>query len=147
MNICFLGRRVCSQLHARFASSFTVSLSSVSPAPMTCCQVALHAASGGFPSRTKKTRKNLAHELHEVAASDGISRHYNASKKNTEYAFSPPVLFSAAACKPASGERASRRRTRAQIPGGSFLFGFFGFLDLDLALHNGQMGALRWICW
>lgn len=26
-------------------------------------------------------------------------------------------------------------------------FGFFGFLDLDLALHSGQIGALRCICW
>jgi hypothetical protein len=29
----------------------------------------------------------------------------------------------------------------------SFFFGFLGFLDLDLALQRGQMGALRWICW
>lgn len=29
----------------------------------------------------------------------------------------------------------------------SFLFGFLGFLDLLLALHSGQIGALRWICW
>ena len=29
----------------------------------------------------------------------------------------------------------------------SFFLGFLGFLDLDLALQRGQMGALRWICW
>ena len=29
----------------------------------------------------------------------------------------------------------------------SFLFGFFGLRDRLLALHRGQMGALRWICW
>ena len=29
----------------------------------------------------------------------------------------------------------------------SFLFGFLGLRLRLLALHNGQIGALRWICW
>ena len=29
----------------------------------------------------------------------------------------------------------------------SFFLGFFGFLDLDFALHSGQIGAFLWICW
>lgn len=28
-----------------------------------------------------------------------------------------------------------------------FLLGFFGLRERLLALHNGQMGAFRWICW
>ena len=29
----------------------------------------------------------------------------------------------------------------------SFFFGFLGLRERDFALHNGQIGALRWICW
>lgn len=29
----------------------------------------------------------------------------------------------------------------------SFFFGFFGFRERLLALHNGQIGAFLWICW
>ena len=29
----------------------------------------------------------------------------------------------------------------------NFLLGFLGFLERLLALHRGQIGALRWICW
>ncbi|CAH2218350.1 jg429 [Pararge aegeria aegeria] len=40
-----------------------------------------------------------------------------------------------------------------QLSGGArggrvyFFLGFLGFRERLLALHSGQMGALRWICW
>lgn len=33
------------------------------------------------------------------------------------------------------------------IPFQSFFFGFLGLRERDFALHRGQIGALRWICW
>lgn len=35
----------------------------------------------------------------------------------------------------------------SRIYSSGFLLGFFGLRERLLALHNGQMGALRWICW
>lgn len=35
----------------------------------------------------------------------------------------------------------------SKIYSSGFLLGFFGLRERLLALHSGQMGALRWICW
>lgn len=36
---------------------------------------------------------------------------------------------------------------QGRIYSSGFLFGFFGLRERLLALHSGQIGALRWICW
>lgn len=46
--------------------------------------------------------------------------------------------------EPPSPERGARRGNSRDD---YFFLGFLGFLERDLALQSGQMGALRWICW
>lgn len=43
--------------------------------------------------------------------------------------------------------RLLRQRKLHCVYSSGFRLGFLGFLERLFALHNGQMGALRWICW